>query len=175
MTNSQKKTMWITLAVVLVMFIAFGMISSVTAGFTDFEAKDPVVNEDNFFADATIELKDSNDGYGVRVDVEESTGAVTLNGTASQDRSDKLATVTLDKGTYTLEACDKASLAGIYVTATVGDKVVNFDFTPNNVLEITADDTVVTITIEICEDTQLNNVKVRPVIYTGDESVKFYG
>lgn len=172
MTKSQKKTMIVTLAVTLVLFIAFGMISSMTQGFTNFDRE---VNEANLYGSAEVVLVDSNDGNGVRIDVDEETGAFVLNGKAASDLEYMVATITLDKGEYTLEACDKASKAGVYLTAEIGDNVTYFDFTPGNTLNIAADNTTVTIMLYIADDVQLNNVKVLPVIYTGDESVDFYG
>ena len=175
MTNSQKKSTIITVVVVAALLICFAVTSAMTAGFTKWEPEDPVVNEKNLYANAEVLLKDSNDGKGIVIDVEESTGALVLNGKASEDLSYTLATVELDEGTYTLEACKDASYAGIHVTATANGETIAFDFTPGNTLVIDADGTVVTIKVEIAKDTSLYNVKVRPVIYTGDESVKFYG
>ena len=174
MTKSQKKTMIITLAVTLILFIGFGMISSMTQGFTDFEIE-PTVNESNFYADIELDIVDRHDPKGLKVSVEEETGAFTLNGKPTEAINYTVGTIVLNKGEYKLEALDNASHAGVYLTATANGKTVDFDFTPDNVLTIASDNTEVTIEVHVAKDVQLNSVKVLPVIYTGNESVDFYG
>lgn len=175
MTKSQKKTMIVTLAVTLVLFIGFGMISSMTQGFTNFEVPEPTVNESNFYGTIELDIVDRHDPKGLKVSVEEETGAFTLNGKPTEAIDYTVGTIVLNKGEYKLEALDNASHAGVYLTATANGKTVEFDFTPDNVLTIASDNTEVTIQVYVAKGVELNNVKVLPVIYTGDESVDFYG
>ena len=134
----------------------------------------PKVNPENLYSEATISLESMNDGNGVEVEVDERTGAITLDGTAEEDLNYVIGTVKLDKGEYILTAVDGASKNTIYVSATAGESTTNFDFRPGNTLTVEADETVVTLTIHITYGTKLNNVKVLPCISGGDEPVSFY-
>ena len=156
------------------------LLGFVTAGFQQWsidEMKDNAarkVNPDNYYTVECVELVDSNTGDGIEVDVNEKNGAIRLNGTAGVDMTLDLGSVTLDAGEYTLTAIDGASNATIYMTATVGDAVYKFDFTPNNTITITSDNTVVELDIIIKQDTKLNNVQVLPVIVEGKESASYW-
>ena len=134
----------------------------------------PKVNPDNYYSTAAISIEDMNDGNGITVEVEERTGAITLDGTAEEDLTYTIGTVTLDAGEYVLTAVDGASKNTVYVSATANGNSTNFDFRPGNTLVVEADDTVVTLTIHITYGTKLNNVKVLPCISGGDEPVSFY-
>ncbi len=174
MTSGQKKTMWITLGVVLIMFIAFGVISSMTAGFTNWEPEEAKVNPNNLYSTVELAIKDSNTGDGIVVDVDEETGAMKFKGTATKDLEYVVGTVTLDKGTYTFNASDKASNSTMYITATAGSQVIKSDFTPGNTFDVAVDGTEFEIVVHIVKGTTLYNVDILPVIYTGDEAVDFY-
>lgn len=174
MTTSQKKSTVLTVGIVALLLVAFALCSAMTAGFTDWEPKMPTVNPDNLYSTVDLEIVDSNTGYGIAVNVDETTGAIELDGTATDDLDYVVGTVTLNKGTYTLTSSNKTSKAGVYVTATSGDSETFFDFTPYNVIEVTADNTVYTITIHINEGTTLNHVDILPVIASGEDTVSFY-
>ena len=134
----------------------------------------PSVHPDNMYANVDLALESMNDGQGVTVEVTERTGAITLDGKAEDDLTYVIGTVELDEGTYTITALEGASKNTVYVTATVGDVDTNFDFTGNE-LEIMSDNTAVTLTIHIKVGTELNNVKVLPVIADAElEDVSFY-
>ena len=175
MRSSTKKTLLIVgVACVLIMIVGF-----LTSGFTAWD-KDSVadnvarkVNPDNLYTVDAVSLKDSNDGYGIVVDVDEKTGAITLDGIASKDMEFTVGTVTLPKGTYTLTASNKSAMNGVYVTATIGATVYNFDFTPGNTISLDTESSAV-IKIHIANEAELNNIKILPVIVEGDEAGNFY-
>ncbi len=175
MRKTQSKTIFTVIVIVAIMMFAFAAVSFITSGFTKFKPDEKIANEDNFYTQAEITLKDTKDGNGVTINIDDN-GAIKLGGksTASDELEYTIGTVTLDQGSYTLMACSKASFAGVYVTATAGSDVTYFDFTPGNVLNISTDDTVVTLTLVIAEGATVNNIKVLPVIYTGDEAIDFY-
>ncbi len=175
MRRSQKKTIFTVTVIVAVMLLAFAALSFMTAGFTQLSADQKTINPDNLYSTANIILEDTNDGNGITIDIDKN-GAIKLSGksVAENDLTYTIGTVTLDKGEYTLTACSKASFGGVYVIATVGSDVTYFDFTPGNVLEITADDTVVTLQLVVAEGAALSNVKVLPVISEGENIVDFY-
>ena len=134
------------------------------------------VNENNLYTVSCMTLTDRNDGSGIIVNVDERTGAITLDGKYNGDGAMDISvgSVDLKAGTYTLTACDRASLAGIYVTITANGIPYEFDFTPGNTVDITGDFTNCEIKIHVAEGTELNNVKILPVIVPGDEAESFY-
>lgn len=173
-----KKSTLRIIAIILGVTLVFGAIGFATGLFSVDEDKQDdyfgrKVNEDNFYTIECLELVDSNDGDGITVDVDEKKGGVKLNGVANVDLTYDVGTVTLPAGTYTLTACDSASNAGIYVTATAGSTEYKFDFTPANTITL-AEETTLTITIHIAEETELHNVWVLPVIVEGDEAGEYY-
>lgn len=174
MTTSQKKSVWLTVGIVVLLLVAFALCSAMTAGFTDWEPKQPTVNPDNYYSTVDLELESCNPGDGIVITVDDATGAIELNGTATGDLEYVVGTVTLDKGTYNLTSSNKTSKAGIYVTAKSGSTETYFDFTTDNVIEVADDNTVYTITIHINEGTTLNHVDILPVIAAGEDTVSFY-
>ena len=175
-----KKTTKRTILICSIFMAAVMLLGFVTAGFQQWsidEMKDNAsrkVNPDNYYTIECVELVDSNTGDGIEVDVNEKNGAIRLNGTADVDMTLELGSVTLDAGEYTLTAIDGASNATIYMTATVGSTVYKFDFTPNNTITITSDNTVVELSIIIKQDAKLHNVQVLPVIVEGKESASYW-
>ena len=174
LSKNQKKTMGITIGAVAALLVVFAVLSAFTSGFTNFEVPVPTINPDNFYSNAELVIVDSNNGNGVRVDVDENTGALEFDGTAAVDLTYTVGTVVLNKGTYTLTASNKTSLAGIYVTAEHDDDVEYFDFTPSNTIDVVSDGTEYTIVVHIAKGTSLNHVDILPVISSGDEIVDFY-
>lgn len=174
MTTSQKKSVWLTVGIVTLLLVAFALCSAMTAGFTDWEPKQPTVNPDNYYSTVELELESCRPGDGIIITVDENTGAIELDGKATKDLEYVVGTVTLNKGTYNLTSSDVTSNAGVYVTATTGSDVTYFDFTPHNVVEVAADNTVYTITIHINEGTSLYHVDILPVIAAGEDTVNFY-
>ena len=131
-------------------------------------------NENNVYTVECMTLVDSNDGRGVTIDVDERTGAIKLNGTASDNITKEIGKVDLKAGTYTLTAVKGASMNGVYVTLKAGSTVYNFDFTPGNTFTVSSDLTGCAITLNIKEGAELNYVNVLPVIVSGDEAESFY-
>ena len=172
-----KKSTIRIICIILGVVILGGVIAFSTGLFkVDEDRTDEVfgkkLNEDNLYTVECKTLEDSNDGYGVIIDVDEKKGGIKLDGTASKDMTFVVGKVALKEGTYTLTACEQASMNGIYVTASYASVTHNFDFTPNQMtLE---NDTEVTITIHIAEGTKLNNVWVLPVIVEGTEAGSYY-
>jgi len=173
MTKSQTKTIIVCVGIMLVLLVGFGVLSSMTAGFTDFEPKEPTLNSDNLYTADGVTLVSTNDGNGVAITVDDN-GAIELDGTADTTLKYTVGTVTLDAGTYTLSAYNKASRAGVYLTATDGENTYDFDFTPANTIEIEEDGTELTIELIIAKGTSLNRVDILPVIMPGEETGDFY-
>ena len=134
----------------------------------------PSISESNYYSTAEVTIKDMNDGNGVKVTVNDKTGAITLNGKAEESLTYNVGTVELDKGEYTLTAINVASKNTVYLTATSGETTYNFDFVPGNTIEIDADGTVFTLKLHIAEGADLSNVKVLPTIVSGDTAGDFY-
>lgn len=173
-----KKSTLRIIAIILGVVLLGGVIAFSTGLFAVDEDKQDEyfgrkVNEDNLYTVECLELYDTNDGDGISVDVDEKKGGIKLNGTANVDKTYTVGTVTVPAGTYTLTACDGASRAGVYVTASAGSTTYNFDFTPDNTVQI-SEEVTLTITIHVAEDAELNNVWILPVIVEGDEAADFY-
>ena len=175
-----KKTTKTTLLIVAVCMAAMLFLGFATAGFTQWstdEIKDNVsrkVNPDNYYTVECLALEDKNTGSGVKINVNEKNGAITIDGVAEVDITETVGTVTLDKGTYTLTAIPGASTATVYMTATVNGTVYKFDFNPSNTISIAADDTDVVLKVHIEEDAELNNVVVLPTIVEGNEAGSYW-
>ncbi len=175
-----KKSTRTTLIICAIFMAAVMLLGFVTAGFQQWsidEMKDNAarkVNPDNLYTAECLTLVDSNTGDGIAVDVNEKNGVIKLDGTADTDITLEVGTVVLNAGEYTLTAIDGASNATIYMTATIGETVYKFDFTPGNTISVTADNTTVSLSIHIMQDTKLNNLQVLPVIVEGKESASYW-
>lgn len=173
-----KKSTIKIIAIILGVVFVLGAIGFGTGLFrVDEEKQDEYfgrkLNEDNLYTLECITLQDSNDGSGVKVDVDEKKGGVLLNGTASVDMTYTVGKLNLAAGQYTITALENASLAGIYVTLDVNNTSYNFDFTPGNTITLEADSEA-TITIHIAEGVELSGVWVLPVIVAGETSGDYY-
>ena len=175
-----KKTTKRTVLICSIFMAAIMLLGFVTAGFQQWsidEMKDNAarkVNPDNFYTAECLTLVDSNTGDGIVVNVNEKNGVITLDGTADTDITLDVGTVVLNKGEYTLTAIDGASNATIYMTAKIGSTEYKFDFTPGNTITVASDNTNVSLSIYIKEETKLDNLKILPVIVAGDESASYW-
>ena len=173
------KSMWRIIAIVLVAVVALGAISfgSGLIKVDDdqaYESFGKKPNDKNIYTVECMTLEDSNEGRGVVVDVDERTGAIKLNGKATEDIELTVGAVDLKEGEYTLTAIDCAGRSGIYATLTVDGTEHYFDFTPGNTITVNGDHTECQITITILEGTELKNVTVLPTVVEGDEAQSFY-
>ena len=174
-----RKSTWRIIAIVLVAVLSLGAISFGTGliKVDDDKAYDQFgkkPNENNIYTVECMTLVDSNDGRGVTVDVDERTGAIKLNGKATEDIDHDVGAVDLKAGTYTFTAIDGAAKNSVYVTININGTEKEFDFTPGNTFEVNGDYTNCVITIYIKEGAELHNVSVLPVIVEGDEAQNFY-
>lgn len=179
-----RKSTKTTLAIVaLGMAIVIGL-GFLTSGFQNWNMDDisskvsAKVNPDNYYSIQCIELKDTYDGDGVKIDIDEDTGVITLNGVANVDKTGdnayRLGTLTLDAGSYTLTSYDYASYSGVYLTAQSASNNWKFDFTPGNVITIPSDNTEIILFLNIAKDATFSNVKIEPVIVSGSEVGKYW-
>lgn len=172
-----KKTTRTTIIICLLMGLALGAVGWLTTGFSDFSKEaisdkfDKPVNEDNLYTAECMTLKDTNDGSGIIIKTNED-GSFKVEGIASSAATYEIGTVILNKGTYTLTAVSGGSKNTVYVSAEIGSITVNADFT-GNTFEIAADNTEVTLVLNVAADTEVNKT-VYPVIVPGTESGKFY-
>ena len=174
-----RKSTWRIIAIVLVAVVALGAVSFGTGliKVDDDKAYDQFgkkPNEDNIYTVECMTLEDSNDGNGITVNVDERTGAIKLNGTASVDMTYVVGKVNLKAGEYTLTAIDGAGKNTVYATISIDGTEYDFDFTPANTIKPNADYNDCQIKIYIKEGAELHNVTVLPVIVEGDEAQDFY-
>ena len=176
--KTKKTKIWKIVAIALASVLCIGAIAG-GMGILKLDketAKDkllPKINPDNLYSNVEMALTDGNDGNGIVIEVDKRTGAITLDGTAEEDLTYTIGTVKLNAGEYYLTAVDGASQKTVYVSATAGEKTTNFDFTPNNVFTVDADETTLTLTINVAYGTKLDNVKILPCIAV-EEGVSFY-
>ena len=179
MRKSTKTTVLIVAcAAILVVVLGF-----FTSGFQKWSKDDvlskitPQVNEENYYSENCVTLVDTNDGTGVKIDVNEDNGVITLNGAAASDLTGdnayKVGKLTLEAGEYTFTSYDYASYGGVYLTASTGTSVINFDFTPGNTVELKST-TELTIYLNIAKDAEFKNVVIEPVIVSGTEAGNFW-
>ena len=176
MKKSTKKT----LIIVVIAMAATMLLGFATSGFTNWNKDDmkaqfeKQVNPDNFYTvECLTDNLKANDGNGVYFEIDEETGAIVADGVAQDDYEVEFATVKLNKGKYTITAIEDASYASIYVDGKIGDTQVKVDFT-GNTFDVAGDNTTLTLTLHIVKGTKLNNVKILPVIVSGEEAGDFY-
>ena len=174
-----KKSTISAICAVLVAVLALGAISFGTGLIKidedkAYETFGQKPNEANVYTVECMTLKNSNDGRGITVDVDDRTGAIKLNGKATEDIAYTVGKVNLKEGTYTLTAIDGAAKNSVYVTVDINGTAYSFDFTPGNTITVNGDFTDCTITLHIVEGAELRNVSVLPTIVEGDEAQNFY-
>ena len=176
----KRMTIGQAIALALAVILVVGVLGWATGGFQSFD-KDSIksntarkVNPDNLFTAECVSLKDTNDGYGVQLTVNDN-GSIKMKGTATADKAYVIGKVKLAEGTYTVTALDGASLGTAYVSVKIGSASteVNADFTPGKQITIAADDTEVTLTLHVVKDAELD-ATVYPVIVEGTEDGKFF-
>ena len=178
-----KKRMTVggVLVIVLIAFTLFAFLGMLTNGFQSWD-KDTIqdnlsrdLNEENLYKADYLTISDQKDGNGLKIDVNEKTGAIVLNGTTVEAYEDLyIAHFTLDKGTYTLTAFEDASFNGVYLILEISDTSYYFDFTPGNTIEITADNTECSIVLNVAKGVELDDAIILPVIVSGDDAGEFY-
>lgn len=131
------------------------------------------LNEKNLYTIDCVTLVDQNNGKGIRVDVDERTGAITIDGKAQDDMVFVIGQISLDAGTYTLTSYDDASYATVYTTADASSSQYEFDFSPANTIKLSGK-TTLTLKIHISGGESFKNIKILPVIVPGDEAQDFY-
>lgn len=162
---------------IVIMFVGF-----MTAGFSEWTSDDisdnlsAKVNTNNLYNVDECELKDASYTCGITLDVDEKTGALVIDGTATSDKDITVATIELDEGTYNLTAVKGANMNKIYMTAEIGATVEYFDFTEDdaNVINISSDNTSVVLKLHIANEAEFNNFKVLPVVVPGEDAESFY-
>ena len=169
----KKATIGVLIAVVLLAAVCVGLLSHFTDGFQKSLGRS--VNEDNLYTAECMSLKDSEDGSGIKINVNDD-GSFKVRGKASEDVEYEIGTLILDAGTYTISAVDGASKSKIYVTANVGGIVHYADFTGDEdgkTFTVAADDIEVVLTLHIVADETIAKT-VYPVIVSGEEEGSFY-
>lgn len=162
----------------LVIILCCGFLGWLTTGFTDFTGEgmgskfDGKINEDNLYSSESCTLKDSNDGSGVIISVNDD-GVITAKGknNGATDLIYTIGNVSLEAGTYTFTAVNGGSLSTYYVEGIAGDDVVKADFTGNTF--IVEENTIVTLRLVIKPGAEINR-NVLPVIVSGAEAADFY-
>ena len=158
------------IVICLVMMAIFGAVMKFTNNFTEVDFSRPL-NEDNLYTAECMTLTDRNDGNGIVITVNEN-GSFKVKGTADEDIDEVIGKVTLQPGTYTVNAVDEGTKNTIYVTAEFDGVTKHADFTDKTfTLEA---ETEVTLILHIVKDTVVNKT-VYPVIVSGEESGSFFG
>jgi hypothetical protein len=176
-----------TKTTILIVFVAAALLIAtgfLTSGFQNWSKDDivskvtPQLNKSNLYTIDCVEIADTFDGKGVRIDVDEDTGALKLNGTASVslegEEGYKIGSITLSKVQYTFTSFDQAALSGAYLTAICGDQTVYFDFTPGNVIDVTSASADYDIYLNIAEGAKFSNIVIEPVIVAGTTAGEFW-
>ena len=184
MFRRKRASMFAVIGIVLVAMLTLGFVGNITNGFQNFDAaqmaQNAVLNEDNLYKPSMLELKDSNAGDGVIIDVDENMGTIQVKGKSSEDKTVTIAKVTLSEGTYSVSGVKNASKAGVYMTVEytpIGDsaKTVFADFTgaENSGTFELLQETEVTLVLHLTAGAELNH-KITPVIVEGEDFGSFY-
>ena len=174
-----KKSTRKTVIIVAVAMLAVVILGSVTSGFQKWGIDDiknsltADVNPDNYYTVDCMSLVDTDEGYGVYIDVDEDTGAIVLDGKAQQDITATVGTVHLKPGEYTLTSLKGASRSSVYLTLSGNSINADFDFKPANTISITTEGDY-TITLKIADEAEFKNVTILPVIVEGDTAGSFW-
>lgn len=182
-----KHTLVSCLAIVLVAVAVCGVIGSRTSGFTKMDTLfDRDLNADNMIKQEayTDAVKAGYvDGAGITVSPEKD-GRIRITGKyIPSDESKtplkiKVAEIKLDKGTYTFTTGKNgvnkaASLSTAYMSAEVGSESYNADFN-NAQFTVAADNTTVTIYINVAVTTGEQDMTFYPTLVAGEKAGAFY-
>ena len=171
-----KMTLGKTIAVVLVMLLSFGCVMWIFGGLNNLSldtAKDRFdkeINADNLYTAECMTLTDRNDGNGLIVTVNDN-GSIHIKGTADEDTTYAIGTVSLEAGEYTFTALDGASLKSAYVYLDLNGTPIKADFTGNTFTVV--EDSTVQLSITVKKGTEIN-ATVYPVIVSGTEAASFF-
>lgn len=171
------KTRTIAILSLLLVLVMVPLAGFATKGFQNWDRdslKDQFTlkrNPDNLIDMKNVTLKDGkSDTSDVTVKVDD-LGVVTLSGQASADEDITYATITLDAGTYTFTGAPDSTAKTYMLYLKSGDKLIRSD--TGAAFTVSAS-TKYTVIIRVLEDTQLNSVKIKPVVVSGDKAGDFY-
>lgn len=138
------------------------------------------VNEDNLIEIEDYEDLDGEKTNGIKVTVKED-GTIILNGEAEADISFTIKTFAADHAMitkpdddgYTLCGITAGSLETVYLQVAQAENVLarSTKYGANFTAEAVAE---VVVTIEIAEGTELDNIKINPVVVPGSTAQSFY-
>ena len=158
------------IVICLVMLALFGAVLKFTNNFTEVDFSRPL-NENNQYTAECMTIKDSNDGNGIVISVNEN-GSFKVKGTATEDITKEIGKVKLAPGTYTATAIDGGAKNTVYVTYEFDGVTGHADFTDRTfTVEV---ETEVTLTLHIEKDSVIN-CTVYPVIVEGEANGSFFG
>lgn len=171
------KRMFVWTALVLALVIGLG---ALTSGFTSWKPDDikgkfeKKRNEDNLITSEVVKLKSGKSTTSdVRYDVDENF-VVTLNGVASAQEDLVYGKIVLPAGTYCFtgapDSTNKTYILGLRKTGTTGDLTTRSDVGVFTVATSTTYD----IVIRVMENCSFNDVKIYPVIVSGDTPGEFW-
>ena len=168
-----KKSTKNLLITVLIAVVCCSCLGWLTAGFQNFDVAqrfEKERNSENLITLTAVSLDTTRHSSGVDITVDEN-GVVTLDGKPSADVDLTYATVSLQPGEYILSGDGEGSASTCYLSIVVDVETIygNLDGT----FTVTTAGTY-TVQIHMEEEAELNNVKLYPVINSGDTAVKFY-
>ena len=161
------------LITVLIAVVCSSCLGWLTAGFQNFDVAqrfEKERNPDNLITISSVTLATTRHSSGIDVTVDED-GVVTLDGKVTEDIQLPYATVSLQPGEYILSGDEKGSAGTYYLSIVVGEQTIYGNLDGKFTVETAGS---YTITINVEADTQLRNVKLYPVINSGDSAVDFY-
>lgn len=176
---SAKSKRWIgAVAVLLAAVFLCSFVGFASDGFTNKDVSQWAVRDRNELNLLTGEFTEYNTGDGVTAKAKND-GTIIVDGkyAGSEDFAViPVETVALESGKYTLSGTSKGTnqtyyLRAQYLDASGATKYAQADF--NGTFEITSAQQV-TISIIVCKDVELNNLKIQPVLVAGSEAGDFY-
>ena len=175
---SRKTKRWISgIAIVLAAVLLCSFVGFASDGFSEKDISKWVVRDRNELNLLSGDFTDYNNGDGITAKGK-SDGTIILDGTykgSSDTVKIPVETVTLEAGKYTISGTPNGTNQTYYLelmydnSGSTAYAKADFDGT----FEITSGQQV-TISIVVCKDVELNNIKIQPVLVAGGEIGDFY-
>lgn len=174
MKEFMKSHQWLSIVcLVLICILCTGIISRLTEGFTNFDAKDIFAkkrNEENLLPSDYVG-NFGNLGVGVLATAKED-GSILLEGTCTESTKITLATVTLPAGTYTLSGVSNATKSTCWLSASESAWIGDISGSDKITL---SSEKAVTFYLNVAIGTTFEDgYTVYPVVNAGDTAVEFY-
>ena len=166
---------------VLLVCTLFGLLIRVSDGFKNMDSSTWTlheINEDNLYQKLSFSDERKNDGSGLTVQYGDDNELKT-SGTTVEAVDYVIGTINLSKGTYQIDPgfAKNQTKDTYWMTVSAGDTTLATLYGGATSFEVTADDTVVTFTLNVNKGVNMSGVSIKPVMSVGERAsdlVSFY-